>query len=98
MGYWSYILAAIGVTGIFFVGKKTLWGWLVLCVNEVIWIMYALATKQYGFIIMALAYVSVYIKSYRGWKSEAEKMKPVVAPYDWHKPVHGKEYKTDEIW
>lgn len=99
MGYWSYLLAAIGVTGIFFVGKKTLWGWLVLCVNEVIWIIYALATKQYGFIIMALAYTAVYIKSYKGWKSEAEKMnQPIVAPYDWHKPVHGKEFKTDEIW
>jgi len=90
MGYWSYVLAAIGVTGIFFVGRKTIWGWLVLCINEVIWIAYALATKQYGFIIMAVAYTAVYIKSYMGWKSEAESETP--------KPPKAAEFELDELW
>jgi nicotinamide riboside transporter PnuC len=90
MGYWSYLLAAIGVTGIFFVGRKTIWGWLVLCVNECIWIAYAIATKQYGFIIMALAYTAVYIKSYMGWKSESESETPV--------PPKAAEFEMDEVW
>ena len=90
MGYWSYVLAAIGVTGIFFVGRKTIWGWLVLCINEVIWIAYAIATDQYGFIIMALAYTAVYIKSYMGWKSEAESGTP--------QPPKAAEYNMDELW
>lgn len=90
MGYWSYVLAAIGVTGIFFVGRKTIWGWLVLCVNEAIWIAYAIATKQYGFIIMALAYTAVYIKSYMGWKSESESETP--------QPPKAAEYQLDEVW
>jgi nicotinamide riboside transporter PnuC len=68
--YWSYLLAAIGVTGIFFVGRKTIWGWLILLLNECIWIAYALATDQYGFIIMATAYSAVYIKSFISWKKE----------------------------
>jgi hypothetical protein len=68
--YWSYLLAAVGVTGIFLVGRKTIWGWLILCVNECIWIVYALATKQYGFIIMAVAYAIVYVKSYIGWRRD----------------------------
>lgn len=72
--YWSWILAAIGVTGIYVVGKKNIWGWLVLCVNECIWIAYALATQQYGFIVMALAYAAVYVKSYIQWRKE-EKIK-----------------------
>ncbi len=76
MGYWSYLLAAVGVTGIFLVGRKDIWGWLVLSTNEFIWIAYALATDQYGFIIMALAYLAVYIKSYIGWKSEAKMKNP----------------------
>jgi hypothetical protein len=67
---WSWILAVIGVTGIYFVGRKTIWGWLVLLLNECIWIMYALATKQYGFIFMATAYAAVYIKSYMLWHKE----------------------------
>jgi len=67
---WSWILAAIGVTGIFLVGRKTIWGWLILCVNECLWIAYALATDQYGFIAMALAYAAVYIKSYIHWRND----------------------------
>lgn len=72
MGYWSWLLAVIGVTGIFLVGKKTIYGWLILMVNECIWIAYALATDQYGFIVMATAYALVYIKSYMAWRREEE--------------------------
>lgn len=67
---WSYILAVIGVAGIFLVGRKTIWGWPILLLNECIWIAYALATDQYGFIIMATAYSAVYIKSYFKWREE----------------------------
>lgn len=70
MELWSWILAVIGILGIYFVGKKTLWGWLILLVNECIWIAYALDTKQYGFIISALAYAAVYIRSYIHWKRD----------------------------
>ena len=70
---WSWILACVGVTGIFFVGRKTVWGWLVLLVNECIWIAYALKTDQYGFIFMSTAYSIVYIKSYLKWREEASK-------------------------
>ena len=69
---WSYVLAAIGVTGIYFVGRKSIWAWFLLLFNECIWVAYALATDQYGFIIMATAYSAVYIKSYLSWKKEAE--------------------------
>lgn len=68
--YWSWLLAVIGVTGIYIVGRKTIWGWLILCVNECLWIFYALATKQYGFIFMATAYALVYIKSFRQWRKD----------------------------
>jgi hypothetical protein len=67
---WSWILAAIGVTGIFLVGRKTIWGWLILCLNECLWIAYALATKQYGFIVAAIAYGIVYVKSFIHWKRD----------------------------
>jgi hypothetical protein len=73
MMYWSYVLAVIGVAGIFFVGRKTVWGWLVLLFNEVLWIAYALITNQYGFILSAIAYAIVYIKSYSLWRQEASK-------------------------
>jgi hypothetical protein len=68
--YWSWLLAVVGVSGIYFVGKKTIWGWLVLIVSECLWVGYAISTKQYGFIFMAIAYATVYLKSYLAWKKE----------------------------
>lgn len=68
--YASWVLALVGVTGIFFVGRKTIWGWFVLLFNECLWMIYAIATKQYGFIFASLAYAATYIKSYRHWKRD----------------------------
>lgn len=67
---WSWILAAVGVTGIFFVGRKTIWGWLILVINECLWIAYAIITKQYGFIVAAIAYTIVYIRSFLHWRRD----------------------------
>ena len=69
--YWSWLLGAIGVSGIFLVGRKTIWGWIVLCVNECLWIVYALTTDQYGFIVAAVAYGIVYVKSFLHWRKDA---------------------------
>jgi hypothetical protein len=35
-----------------------------------LWIAYALATKQYGFIVAAIAYGIVYVKSFIHWKRD----------------------------
>ena len=67
---WDWALGIVGVTGIFLVGRKTIWGWLVLLLNECLWVTYALITDQYGFMAMAIAYGIVYIKSYFGWRRE----------------------------
>ena len=61
---WSYVLAAIGVTGIYFVGRKSIWAWFLLLFNECLWMVYAITTEQYGFIFAAIAYAIVYIRSY----------------------------------
>jgi len=69
---WSWILACVGVVGTFFVGRKTIWGWVVLFVNECLWLVYATQTKQYGFYLGSVAYMMVYVKSYLHWsKSNA---------------------------
>ncbi len=67
---WSYVLAAIGVTGIYFVGRKSIWAWFLLLFNECLWRVYAITTEQYGFIFAAIAYAIVYIRSYIHWSKE----------------------------
>jgi hypothetical protein len=71
MQYASWVLGSVGVAGIFFVGRKTIWGWFVLLFNEVLWIAYALITDQYGFIFSAIAYGIVYVKSFLHWRQDA---------------------------
>ena len=70
MELWSWALAVVGVVGIYFVGKKTLWGWFVLLFGETLWVVYAVITEQYGFIVSAIAYGVVYVSSYFSWKKE----------------------------
>lgn len=70
LAYWSWILVAIGVSGIFLVGRKTIWGWLILCVNECLWIIYAVTTEQHGFIVGAIIYGIVYVKSFLHWRRD----------------------------
>jgi hypothetical protein len=67
---WSWILALIGVTGIYFVGRKTIWGWFVLGFNECLWMIYAITSHQYGFIFASLAYAATYTRSYLHWKRD----------------------------
>ncbi len=64
------MLAVIVLAGIYFVGRKTIWGWFVLLFNEVLWIVYAINTDQYGFIFSALAYALVYVRSYIHWSKD----------------------------
>lgn len=66
---WSYLLAGVGVFGLYLAGKKNPMGWAVGLGAQALWIAYALATEQWGFIVSALAYGWVYGKNYRSWKT-----------------------------
>jgi hypothetical protein len=68
---WSLALAAVGVLGIYLSGKKNYWGWGIGLGAQGLWIVYALATDQLGFIISALAYGWVYGKNFLAWRREA---------------------------
>lgn len=75
--YGSWVLAVIGVSGIYFVGRKDIWGWFVLLFNECLWTVYAITTKQYGFILAAIAYAAVYTRSYIHWSKEPVNQLPL---------------------
>lgn len=60
---WSWLLGILGVTGLLIAGSKIWWGWLINLANEILWIIYAISTEQYGFILMAVAYAVVYARN-----------------------------------
>lgn len=67
---WSVALAAVGILGIYLAGSRNLWGWAVSFGAQAAWIVFALVTAQYGFILSALAYGFVYGRNYLRWKRE----------------------------
>ena len=70
---WSYVLAAIGIFGIWLAGRKNLYGWAVGVAAQVLWIAYAIVTQQWGFIFSALAYALVYGNNWRKWHLERKR-------------------------
>ena len=57
---WSYILTAIGLFGMWLAGRKDWRGWLIGLSAQGVWLTYAVATQQWGFIVSAFAYGWVY--------------------------------------
>lgn len=66
--WWSWILTAVGVTGLYFAGKNNKMGWAIGIFAQTLWTAYALSTKQYGFLVSAGAYGWIYVKNYLAWR------------------------------
>lgn len=64
---WSLLLAAIGVMGIYLAGRKSAWGWALGLGAQLLWVVYAVATAQWGFILSAVAYGVVYARNLWSW-------------------------------
>ena len=58
----------MGVIGMYFVGKKRWEAFLWLIVMECLWIVFALQTKTYGFILGSVAYMIVYMMNANLWR------------------------------
>jgi hypothetical protein len=69
--WWSYLLAAVGVFGLWLVGRyKQWWTWLVGIGAQALWVAYAIATRQWGFIVSAGAYGWVYGRNAWRWRAD----------------------------
>lgn len=69
--FWSWILAAVGILGIYLAGRKNSAGWLVGMFAQVLWLAYAIATRQWGFLFTSVAYGAIYTKNWIKWRREA---------------------------
>jgi len=70
--WWSVVLTAVGVLGLYLAGRRSWWGWAVGLAAQALWIAYAIATRQWGFIGSALAYGLVYGRNARAWRAERD--------------------------
>jgi nicotinamide riboside transporter PnuC len=69
---WSVGLASIGILGLVLAGRKSSIGWAVGLFAQLLWIVYALVTAQYGFILSAVAYGYVYFTNWRKWRKDEQ--------------------------
>lgn len=67
--WWSVALTVIGVTGLFLVTHKLRAGFVVGLAVQVLWIVYAVVTGQWGFIGSALAYGAVNVLGWCRWSA-----------------------------
>lgn len=84
--YWSYLLTAVGVFGLWLAGRKDRRGWMVGIGAQTLWIAYATATQQWGFYISALAYGWVYIKNAHAWKPKEPGWRASCLDCNWRSP------------
>lgn len=69
MSWWSWLLAAVGVTGLFLAGSSNKLGWALGFGAQLLWVVYAVVTEQWGFIASALAYGFVYARNWLRWRA-----------------------------
>lgn len=78
---WSFVLAAVGIAGIYLAGRKSKWGWGLGLFAQILWVVFALTTAQYGFILTAVAYGAVYGKNLYQWhREDSPKEEPPLVP------------------
>lgn len=75
---WSILLALVGICGLWLAGSGKWHGWAVGLVAQLAWIVYALLTGQYGFILSAVGYGVVYSRGL--WKMRANRAVDIPTP------------------
>jgi hypothetical protein len=80
---WNYILGTIDLVGLVAlraVGQKKAVGWLWAMFTQAVWIVYSLATLQWGFLVPAVIKFIIYTWNWLSWarsdKAEANKTEP----------------------
>lgn len=70
MMIWSWVLTSVGATAIFTGARKPLIGWGIgLCLSQPLWLAYALATRQWGFLVSVAVYGYVFASNFRkAWR------------------------------
>jgi hypothetical protein len=66
--YGSWCLAPFGLLGMWVVGLKKRWGWVLGMSTQSLWAFYAVGTGQYGFLIGTCSYFAVYLRNWLRWR------------------------------
>lgn len=68
---FSYVLSALSLISLWFMGNKSVWGIIVGLLTQILWIIYALMLKQYGLLIGVVAYTVIHVRNLLKWTKES---------------------------
>jgi hypothetical protein len=66
-------LPVCGWIGTYYVGKRKSWGWFLQVLGQLIWIVYTVATGQFGMPLGTIVYLYLYFKNGTQWRKEDKK-------------------------
>lgn len=72
---WTWALFGfelIGVTGMWFVGRRYWWGWLIVLLHSFPWAIYSVIYEKPGFIAMSFMWWTVNATNMIKWRKERE--------------------------
>ena len=75
MEYWSWVLALVGMSGVYLTTQKKIAGFMVGMAVQILWIIYAVSTMQYGFIFSALGFGAVNTIGLVKWKRDSHELR-----------------------
>lgn len=63
--WWSWALAAVGIAALLLAATRPRAGWRMAIAVQAAWAVYAVATRQWGFLASAVAYAVAYVRLLR---------------------------------
>jgi hypothetical protein len=68
---WSWLLMAVGVTGLYLAGRRHWIGWAIGLGAQVLWLAYSISTRQWGFLVSCFVYGAIHLRNLIAWRSPA---------------------------
>lgn len=69
---WGLILDGTGLLGSYYLARLNRVGWIVSLVAQVLWAVYSVQTKQWGFFPGIALQTFINVKGYKNWKRHGD--------------------------
>ena len=67
LDFVSWLMSAVTIVGIYLIGIKWRWFWLLTLGNQVLWFYWTVATENWGLIPMEVAYTIIAARNHFLW-------------------------------
>lgn len=74
----DWVVTVVGLTGFILAGRKIWWAWYVNLGCQALWVIYALTTEQYAFLVSAAVYSVVFGQNAIKWTKEHRDAKRIL--------------------